>query len=151
MVRVSASTECDYKWGRHFYSRSAVQTAGVTRVDIKGTPPPCTLHGASITDTPGKRMPACQRERPAVEVWLCLVLTTTYIPTSHVWPNATCALRRRPLPANACLAQPRECSQTDAIDWRQRKQICCCLLSTTWPWLISNTEDSVSALLAHCV
>jgi len=75
MVRVSASTKCDYKWGRHFYSRSAVQTAGVTRVDIKGTPSPCTLRGASITDTPGKCMPACQRDRPAVEVWLCLVLS----------------------------------------------------------------------------
>ena len=57
------------KWGRHFYSRSAVQTAGVTRVDIKGTPPPSTLRGASITDKPGKRMPACQRDRPAVEIW----------------------------------------------------------------------------------
>jgi len=43
-------------------------TAGVTRVDIKGTPPPCTLCGASITDTLGKCMPACQRDRPAVEV-----------------------------------------------------------------------------------
>jgi len=30
-------------------SRSAVQTAGVTRVDIKGTPPPGTLRGASIS------------------------------------------------------------------------------------------------------
>jgi len=30
-------------------SRTAVQTAGVTRVDIKGTPPPCTLRGASIS------------------------------------------------------------------------------------------------------
>jgi len=55
-----------------------------------------------------------------------------YIPTSRVLPNATCALRRRPLPANACLARPHECSQRDAIGWRQRKQICCCLLSTTW-------------------
>jgi len=26
MVRVSAWTECDYKWGRHFYSRSARRT-----------------------------------------------------------------------------------------------------------------------------
>jgi len=30
-------------------SCSAVQTAGVTRVDIKGTPPPGTMHGASIS------------------------------------------------------------------------------------------------------
>jgi len=82
MVRVSGLTECDYKWGRHFYSRCAVQTAGVTRVDIKGTPPPCTLRGASITDTLGKHMPACQRDTPAVEIWhtdlqhwLCLVLS----------------------------------------------------------------------------
>jgi len=61
-----------------------VQTAGVTttigrgvtrltaarqgRVDIKGTPPSSTLRGASITDKPGKRMPACQRDRPAVEI-----------------------------------------------------------------------------------
>jgi len=27
-----ALTEFDYKWGQHFYSRSALQTAGVTRV-----------------------------------------------------------------------------------------------------------------------
>jgi len=79
------------------------------------------------------------------------VTTTTYIPTSRVLPNATCALRQRPLPANACLARPHESSQTDAIGRRQRKQICCCLLSTTWHWLTSHTEDSVSALLAHCV
>jgi len=32
----------------------------VTRVDIKGTPLPSMLRGASITDKPGKRMPACQ-------------------------------------------------------------------------------------------
>ena len=164
------------------------------------------LHGASITVKLGKRVPACQMDRPAVEIghsdlqhWLykrtykasftqtshswgrgpnrtssqasahwrrcllsvidtCLsqfltsaepsaskqnsveveidrfvsitsvdrskfptVTTTTYIPMSHALPNATCALRWRPLPANGCLARPHECSQTDAIGWRQRK------------------------------
>jgi len=43
------------------------------------------------------------------------VTTTTYIPTLRVLPNATCALHRRPLPANACLARPHESSQTDVI------------------------------------
>ena len=32
-------------------------------------PAASTLRGASITVKPGKRMPACQRERPAVEIW----------------------------------------------------------------------------------
>jgi len=52
---------------------------------------PAALHaawtrGASITDTAGKRMPVCQRDRPAVEIWhtdlqhwLCLVLS------KHTW------------------------------------------------------------------
>jgi len=51
-------------------------------VDIKGTPPLRILRGVSITDKPDKRMPACQRDRPAVEIWhtdlqhcLCLVLS----------------------------------------------------------------------------
>jgi len=72
MVRVSAWTEvATNEAGISIHVPPAVQTAGVTWVDIKRTPPPCTLRGASITDTRGKCMPACQRDRPAVEVWLC--------------------------------------------------------------------------------
>jgi len=40
-------------------SRSAVQTACVTRVDIKGTPPPCTLRGASVSYRYARQTHAC--------------------------------------------------------------------------------------------
>jgi len=77
MVHVSAWTRLTTnEAGISIHVPPAVQTAGVTRVDIKGTPPPSTLRGASITDTRGKCLPACQRDRPAVEVWLCLVLSS---------------------------------------------------------------------------
>ena len=65
-----ALTECDYKWGRHRRTdcRCDVTAARWSRHQRHPAAQHAELRGASITDKPGKRMPACQRNRLAVEI-----------------------------------------------------------------------------------
>ena len=93
-------------------------------------PPPSTLHGDSVTDKLGKRMPACQRDRPAVEIWhtdLQHWLWQAYIMYSPHVQSSDAALQAdhiglSPSPTNAHIKLPLHSHLT--AQWKCLSDLC---------------------------
>ena len=62
------TAECDYKMRPAFLFTFRRTDCGCDARRHHRHPAASTLRGASVTDKPGKRMPAFQRDRPAVEI-----------------------------------------------------------------------------------